>query len=161
MTADKLIEQIRIWLSWVPPGHAKAAKDDLDALASLVRDTQAENERKVEAYDAARATVKREGRTRAEYALRAESAERRLAVAVEALEEAEAVAENFLPMAQQRDDLLAKLSEVGDCLPVIRDALWGGSPGAALRYCQTRIHKALAAVGSPDADNPTAPETQT
>lgn len=45
-----------------------------------------EDERKIEAYDAARATVKREGNTRAYYVLRAEAAEAEVTRLREALE---------------------------------------------------------------------------
>ncbi len=44
-----------------------------------------EDARKIDAYDAARATVKIEGNTRAYYVLRAEAAEARLAAAQQAL----------------------------------------------------------------------------
>ena len=62
----------------------------LDALASLARDA-AESNRKVEAYDVARAKVKREGISRAEYVLRAEYAERKAALAEAVVEAAERV----------------------------------------------------------------------
>jgi hypothetical protein len=41
---EDLIENVRIRLSWVPPGHAKDAHSDLDALSARVSSLTAERD---------------------------------------------------------------------------------------------------------------------
>ncbi len=68
-------------------GLLKVAALDLLSALDAAEQQAAEDARKVEAYDAARATVKREGKTRAEYVLRAEAAEARATKATNALKQ--------------------------------------------------------------------------
>ena len=64
------------------------SQPDETPVAAPARLLTPEDERKIEAYDAARATVKIEGNTRAYYVLRAEAAEAEVVRLREALERA-------------------------------------------------------------------------
>ena len=79
MSEDADLVREALWVDGQPElvYTSALASANQSALAALVRleARLAENARKVEAYDAARATVKREGNSRAYYVLRAEAAE--------------------------------------------------------------------------------------
>jgi len=70
----------------------KAERDAADETIVVLSHRLAERKRKVEAYDAARAQVKREGFSRAEYVLRAEAAESDRAALLEAAKAAKSQA---------------------------------------------------------------------
>lgn len=81
-----------------------------DALV-VERQRTAEDARKVEAYDAARYKVKREGLSRAEYVLRAEAAEAALVVERQSRQDAETRADKLESALRSAEDLL-DLTEV-------------------------------------------------
>lgn len=108
--------------------------EEVDAQARQL----AEAARKVDAYDAARATVKREGNTRAYYVLRAEEAERQLA---------EAERENGRLREQRKEDTEDALRYL-DALDRI-DAGWAPPPrGSGQLHWTQEI--ARAAIHPPD-----------